>query len=155
MVSAVLSPCYQRTLISPENFTFYTEAGKQRSKALSTDAKIYIYTAVKNAAPVGYYLDPKDNHSEKAIARSYQQVVMAGCVEIDTTHGLNGLFINDCQDTMGLEPYKIVEDLESPKYRRHPVVLQEEARKKADMLDTFFRTDWPSYLKLLETQANH
>ncbi|MGY0217134.1 gamma-glutamylcyclotransferase family protein [Endozoicomonadaceae bacterium StTr2] len=138
---------YQRIVVNKLDLSFYSNQNYQWHKDLPKDVKIYIYVAVPDTTSTGFYLSSDENNSDKRIARSYLEVVLGGCAEIDENHGLNGAFVCDCKASLGIAGYEIDDDLASPKYSRHPKALKDAAREKAEMLNEFYHSSWSRYLK--------
>ncbi|WP_461535890.1 gamma-glutamylcyclotransferase family protein [Spongorhabdus nitratireducens] len=146
---------YQRKAVNKSDLSFYLDQDYQWHKNLPEDTNIYIYVAIPDTTPAGFYLSTNENSTDKKIARSYLEVVLGGCAEIDENHRLNGVFVRDCKASLGIAGYEIDDDLASPKYSRHPKALKDAAREKAEMLDDFYNSNWARYLKQIRVELKN
>ncbi len=142
-------PAYQRVQIPIENVTFYLDNHQEIVAQSKRVTDIYVYSPRKESS---FYFDK--SHDQKKIAMSYLNVVRAGCVEIDKTHQLNGLFVNDCVQTMGLEGYLVDDDRRAPRYPRYPATLLKKAiesgnTEKTEELQRFIQVEWKNYLNTI------
>ncbi|MBO9484059.1 gamma-glutamylcyclotransferase [Salinisphaera sp. G21_0] len=133
---------YNRVKIAKDKVSFYREDHRNKVFGTDNDAEIYAYLPKSE-----FYVGPED--TEKKIAMSYLNIVRSGCVEVDQTNNLNGQFIMDCHQTLGLEEYDAFQDEDQPTYIRHPKKLLNKAEQRVDFLKGYLEKDWPNYLEIV------
>ncbi len=138
-------PGYQRVKITADKVSFYRKEHQKNVLGTRGDADIYVYLPRKDSK---FYVGREG--SEKKIAMSYLNIVRAGCVEVDQKNQLNGQFINDCFETLGLDGYGIDQEVDGPRYPRHPENLLNEANNKVKKLESYMAQEWPEYLKTIQ-----
>ena len=95
---------------------------------------------------MGLYLTDFATHKDKPIYRSYLDVVISGCREVDIRHDLQGVFYDDCGKTLSLDEKLIINDLADPRYLRHPKVLLTRKQQELELLREYYEKDWPGHL---------
>ncbi len=143
---------YRRIRLPLSAVEFYNPQDSRWFFERSDEVEVYMYVALKHdITDGGNYLGNGYDHMNKKITRSYLDVVLAGCMEVDDRNQLHGRFIGDCHISMGLRKYHIDDDRLKPRYPRAPANLLNSARKRVRELEDYLEQDWSTYMNRMNT----
>ncbi|MCL6271477.1 hypothetical protein M3P05_16270 [Sansalvadorimonas sp. 2012CJ34-2] len=139
---------FERIRVPLHMFRFYKDEDIAWFNRYQNHIDAYVFypwrTKVRHG---GTYLHDPSRHWDKKVPRSFLDVVLAGCAEIDNANNLGGAYLADCNSTMGLSGLDILEDRSKPVYEYHPANIFERSRQNSLKAESFLDEEWPRLLQ--------